>query len=101
MGRKPLKKTLVSALALGGMLGCALALAAPSGQRPLRFDDLYREEHMLYKNEWSIARDGALAFVVKRPAGTGKHWRVKGADVWVQMSPDEAPINLTEGSKDS
>jgi dipeptidyl aminopeptidase/acylaminoacyl peptidase len=69
-------------------------------QRPLRFADLYREEHMLFKNEWSISRDGALAFVVKRAPGTGKTWRVKGADVWVQFKPDEQPINLTQGRSD-
>ncbi|HEY3929109.1 MAG TPA: prolyl oligopeptidase family serine peptidase [Candidatus Koribacter sp.] len=83
--------------------------AAPAKQRPFEVNDLFELESvgMYFGGPYSFSPDGKqLAFTrvrAKKYLANYKWeylWGNAGSDVWLQTSPSESPVNLTDGIKD-
>jgi dipeptidyl aminopeptidase/acylaminoacyl peptidase len=80
-----------------------------SQQRPFKVDDLFEIEDIgrYFGGPYAFSPDGQkLAFTRVRAKKTlANHkweylWDNAGGDVWVQLSPTEQPVNITNGAED-
>jgi dipeptidyl aminopeptidase/acylaminoacyl peptidase len=96
-----------------GLLAMSLAyasVAVPKAQRPFEVDDMFMEEDIgrFFGGPYALSNVGqSLAFTRVRvpkafdgPMLTDLHGNA-GGDVWVQLKPDEAAFNLTNGARDN
>jgi dipeptidyl aminopeptidase/acylaminoacyl peptidase len=91
---------LAACAALLGLIAFDSSSATDQPKRALRFDDLFAQEQIEASNSWSIAADRALAVTIDRAVDASEKWQGKHSDVWVQLAPDQAMINITRGQAD-